>query len=178
TTAATVDTAIATTEGDVSTDSAAATTDSDATTVSASASASSTNATAATAVEEDAGIPTQVYVNFFYYVFLVLLVCFVIAIIGKVMSIYSLTRQLQGHKPHSVWSSHQGWVFLIALFFFLYGIYWSYVHHGAASFRGAATEHGQAIDKMFIITTILTTIVLIITHILLFGFAFKYRGSD
>lgn len=130
------------------------------------------------AAEVDSGIPGQVYLNFFYYVFLVLLICFVIAIIGKVMSIYSLTRQLQGYKPHTVWSSHQGWFFLVALFFFLYGIYWSYVNHGAASYRPAATEHGQSIDSMFIITTILTTIVLVVTHILLFGFAFKYRGSD
>src|SRR5690606_4327695 len=123
------------------------------------------------AAEVDSGIPGQVYLNFFYYVFLVLLLCLVIAIIGKVMSIYSLTRQLQGYKPHTVWSSHQGWFFLVALFFFLYGIYWSYVNHGAASYRPAATEHGQSIDSMFIITTILTTIVLVVTHILLFGFA-------
>src|SRR5690606_5573650 len=109
---------------------------------------------------------------------IVFLICLVIAIIGKVMSIYGLTRQLQGHKPHSVWSSHQGWFFLFALIFFLYGIYWSYTNHGAASYRPSASEHGQAIDTMFIITTILTTIVLILTHIALFGFAFKYRGSD
>lgn len=151
--------------------------DSSSTTVAAGSTSNATSSTG-TEAEENPGLPAQVYLNFFYYVFLVLLICFVIAIIGKVMSIYSLTRQLQGYKPHSIWSSHQGWFFLVGLIFFLYGIYWSYVNHGAASYRPAASEHGQSIDNMFIITTILTTIVLIITHILLFGFAFKYRGSD
>lgn len=140
--------------------------------------ASESTVAASTPADQGPDIPAQVYLNFFYYVAIVFLICLVIAIIGKVMSIYGLTRQLQGHKPHSVWSSHQGWFFLFALIFFLYGIYWSYTNHGAASYRPSASEHGQAIDTMFIITTILTTIVLILTHILLFGFAFKYRGSD
>ena len=147
-------------------------------TVASAAPTTSATPAASSVEEEGPNIPAQVYLNFFYYVGIVFLICLVIGIIGKVMSIYGLTRQLQGYKPHSVWASHQGWFFLFALVFFLYGIYWSYVNHGAASYRPAASEHGQAIDNMFIITVILTTIVLILTHILLFGFAFKYRGSD
>lgn len=140
----------------------------------ASATASSAPAEA---VKE--GIPTQVYINFFYYVLLFLLVCFIVGIIGKVMDIYGITRQMQGYdKSHEIWGKSQGWFFLVGLFVFLYGIYWSYANHGAQSFREAATEHGAAIDVMFIITVIITTIVLIITHILLFGFAFQYRGSE
>ena len=140
----------------------------------ASATASSTPAEAA-----KEGIPTQVYINFFYYVLLFLLVCFIVGIIGKVMDIYGITRQMQGYdRSHEIWGKSQGWFFLVGLFVFLYGIYWSYANHGAQSFREAATEHGAAIDLMFIITVIVTTIVLVITHILLFGFAFQYRGSE
>ncbi len=128
---------------------------------------------------EKAGISTQVYVNFFYYVLLFLLVCFIVGIIGKVMDIYGITRQMQGYdRSQEIWGKSQGWFFLVGLFVFLYGIYWSYANHGAQSFREAATEHGAAIDVMFIITVIITTIVLVITHILLFGFAFQYRGSE
>ncbi len=136
------------------------------------------SSTPAATVEEE-GIPTQVYVNFFFYVLLFLLVCFIVGIIGKVMDIYGITRQMQGYdRSQEIWGKSQGWFFLVGLFVFLYGIYWSYANHGAQSFREAATEHGAAIDVMFIITVIITTIVLVITHILLFGFAFQYRGSS
>src|SRR5690554_1823806 len=143
------------------------------------AAASSTAASSAPAEAVKEGIPAQVYINFFYYVLLFVLVCFIVGIIGKVMDIYGITRQMQGYdRSHEIWGKSQGWFFLVGLFVFLYGIYWSYANHGAQSFREAATEHGAAIDVMFIITVIITTIVLIITHILLFGFAFKYRGSE
>jgi len=160
---------------DSATEDAAAASSSDET-VAASSSASST--TAAAAADEKPGIPTQVYVNFFYYVLLFVLVCLIVNIIGQIMNIYDLTQGLQRRRFGNNWHSHQGWFFLVGLFVFLYGIYWSYAHHGTQSFREAATEHGAHIDTMFIITTIITTIVLILTHIALFGFSFKYRGSD
>ena len=42
----------------------------------------------------------------------------------------------------------------------------------------SASEHGVAIDDMFLATTILTLIVFVITQTLLFGFSFFYRFSD
>lgn len=147
-------------------------------TVEAAKPAASATASSTASADVKEGIPAQVYVNFFYYVLLFLLVCFIVGIIGKIMDIYGITRQLQGYdRSHEIWGRSQGWFFLVGLFVFLYGIYWSYANHGAQSFREAATEHGAAIDVMFIITVIVTTIVLILTHILLFGFAFQYRGS-
>lgn len=146
-------------------------------TVAKEAPSSSAAATTAPA-EEKPGIPAQVYINFFYYVLLFVLVCLVVSIIGQIMNIYDLTQNLQRRRKGNNWHTHQAWFFLIGLFVFLYGMYWSYMNHGAQSFREAATEHGAKIDTMFIITTIITTIVLILTHIALFGFTFKYRGSD
>lgn len=144
----------------------------------ASTSTSSSTNTAAEAAEEEANIPTQVYVNFFYYVLLFVLICLIVTIIGQIGSVYELTQRMQGKIIGNKWHSSQGWLFLVALPLFLYGIYWSYVNHGAMSFREAATEHGAKIDTLFIITTIITTIVLVLTHIALFGFSWKYRGSD
>src|SRR5690606_1146470 len=141
-------------------------------------SASAASQTVAEAGEQAEGIPTQVYINFFYYVLLFVLVCLIVNIIGQIMSIYDLTLNLQRRRVGNDWHAHQGWLFLIGLFVFLYGMYWSYTVHGSMSFREAATVHGARIDTMFIITTIVTTIVLILTHIALFGFAFQYRGSD
>ena len=146
--------------------------------VAASAPSSSSASATVAAAEEKPEIPTQVYVNFFYYVLLFVLICLIVSIIGQIMNIYDLTQNLQRRRLGNNWHSHQAWFFLIGLFVFLYGMYWSYMNHGAQSFREAATEHGAKIDTLFIITTIITTIVLILTHIALFGFAFKYRGSD
>lgn len=145
--------------------------------VSTTPASSSTTAVAATA-EEEASIPTQVYVNFFYYLLLFVLVCLIVTIIGQIGSVYELTQRMQGKIVGDKWHSSQGWLFLISLPLFLYGVYWSYVHHGSMSFREAATEHGARIDTLFIITTVITTIVLVLTHIALFGFSWKYRGSD
>jgi len=154
---------------------AAATTDEE---VSSTTTSSASASAAAAPAEEEAGIPAQVFVNFFYYVLLFVLVCFIVTILGQILSVYELTQGLRRRQAFDKWHSHQAWFFLVGLFVFLYGIYWSYAHHGAQSFREAATEHGARIDTLFIITTIITTIVLILTHIALFGFTFKYRGSD
>jgi cytochrome c oxidase subunit 2 len=182
------DTAVGSDTAAVAIESSASEKDSSALTTEESAAASETKiestaaptvSSAPAAAAEKPGIPTQVYINFFYYVLLFLLVCFIVGIIGKVMDIYGITRQMQGYdRSQEIWGKSQGWFFLVGLFVFLYGIYWSYANHGAQSFREAATEHGAAIDVMFIITVIITTIVLVITHILLFGFAFQYRGSE
>ncbi len=42
----------------------------------------------------------------------------------------------------------------------------------------SASLHGVKIDQMFWVTTVITLIVFFITQILLFGFAYKYRGSE
>jgi cytochrome c oxidase subunit 2 len=59
-----------------------------------------------------------------------------------------------------------------------YGAYWSLTVQGSMSLPEAASVHGVAIDDMFTVTTVLTMIVFVITQVLLFGFAFVYRGSD
>ena len=122
-----------------------------------SASSSSSVADASASVEEGTSIPTQVYVNFFYYVLLFVLVCFIVTILGQILSVYELTQGLLKRKSANEWNSHQAWFFLVGLFVFLYGIYWSYTHHGAQSYREAATIHGAKIDTLFIITTIIIT---------------------
>ena len=113
-----------------------------------------------------------------YYALLFFLVCVFIAIIGKVLRVYELSGEIQGNKSKSHWQNIQGILFLIALVAGLYGVYWSYTVQGAMSMTPAATEHGEKIDTMFYVTLVITTIVFIITHILLFGFSFQYRGSD
>lgn len=58
--------------------------------VAASADASTTKVDAA---KEEKKIDPQVYKNFIYYVLLFLVICTVVAVIGKVISIYELTNK-------------------------------------------------------------------------------------
>jgi cytochrome c oxidase subunit 2 len=129
------------------------------------------------AQQEEKSIDPQVYKNFFYYVLLFFLVCIVVGIIGKIIQVYELTREMQGKGKRVNWNKFNGVLFLIMLFLGLYGSYWSYVHHGSMAWREAASEHGAKIDSMFITTTVITTIVFVLTHILLFGFSFVYKST-
>lgn len=121
---------------------------------------------------------TPVYKSAAYYVLLFFLLCVFIGIIGKVLRVYELSREMQDKKAKIQWGKIQGVLFLIALIAGLYGVYWSYTVHGTMSVWAAATEHGKKIDFMFKITVIVTTIVFILTHIFLFVFSYKYRGSE
>lgn len=73
---------------------------------------------------------------------------------------------------------------LLALFFMLFlvfgliGTYAGYAMFKAKFLPSAASEHGVELDKMFDMTTVFTGIVFVITQILLFWFAFKYRGAQ
>jgi len=112
-----------------------------------------------------------------YYLLIFLIVSVFIGIIGKVLEVYELTRKIQGKKEGISWNKVNGVLFVIALILGLYGSYWSYTVQGAQILPEAASEHGVKIDEMFNITLIITTIVFVITHILLFLFAYKYNYS-
>jgi cytochrome c oxidase subunit 2 len=131
-------------------------------------------AAAATAKPIDMG---PVYKSTLFYVLLFLLVCLFVAIIGKAMKVYELTRESEG-KPEGInWNTVNGVLFAIFLVVGLYGVYWEYTVHGNMLLPEAASEHGKKIDEMFNLTLILTTVVFIITHIVLFVFAYIYRSS-
>lgn len=112
-----------------------------------------------------------------YYILLFLLACVFIGIIGKVLQVYELTRKIQGKKSGIAWDKFNGAMFAAALILGLYGAYWSYAEHGSLILPESASEHGVAIDSMFNVTLIITTFVFVVTHIILFLFAYKYKHS-
>lgn len=140
-----------------------------------SAFAQEAGAAAATVVKPvDMG---PVYKTVIFYALAFLLVCLFIAIIGKALSVYELTREAQD-KPKGInWNAVNGTLFALFLVVGLYGVYWEYTVHGNMILPEAASEHGKKIDQMFNITLILTTIVFIATHILLFGFSYIYKHT-
>ena len=121
---------------------------------------------------------SESYKSASYYVLMFLLFCIFIAIIGKILKVYELSREMQGVKPSFNGRRIQGVLLGIFLIFGIYGVYWSYSVQGPMSMHESASEHGLDIDFMFNTTLIITTIVFILTHIALFGFSFKYRGSE
>jgi cytochrome c oxidase subunit 2 len=112
-----------------------------------------------------------------YYVLLLLLACTVVAVVGKILKVYDLSLQMQGKKGMN-WNNIIGVICIIFLVAGLYGCYWSFTVQGNMILPESASEHGGKIDFMFWTTTIITMFVFFITQILLFGFLFKYRGSD
>lgn len=129
---------------------------------------------AATAKPVDMG---PIYQSTLYYVLLFLLLCLFIAIVGKALQVYELTRTTQG-KPEGInWNAVNGVLFAIFLVVGLYGVYWEYTVHGKMILPDAASEHGEKIDQMFNMTLIITTIVFVLTHIVLFVFTYIYKST-
>jgi len=132
---------------------------------------------AATATAEKPVDMAPVYKSTAFYVLAFLTLCLFIAIVGKALKVYELTREAQD-KPNGInWNSVNGVLFAIFLVVGLYGVYWEYTVHGSMILPEAASEHGKKIDSMFNITLIITTIVFIATHIALFTFAYLYRNT-
>lgn len=135
----------------------------------------------AAAVTEEAAPKVDmapVYKTAAYWVLLFLLGCIFIAIIGKVLKLYELSRDIQGKEAQINWNKIQSVLFAITLIVSMYGTYWTYNEYSSTVSTEAATVHGEELDFMMWITVIITTIVFILTHIALFGFSYKYGGSS
>ncbi|WP_379088341.1 hypothetical protein [Pedobacter sp. UC225_65] len=97
-------------------------------------------AAAATAKPVDMG---PIYKSTLFYVLLFLLLCLFIAIVGKAIRVYELTRESEG-KPEGInWNMINGVLFAIFLVVGLYGVYWEYTVHGNMILPEAASEHGK-----------------------------------
>lgn len=138
--------------------------------------------TAVMAQEATAGAATKpvdmgpVHKTALFYVLLFLLLCLFIAIVGKALRVYELTKETEGKSNPINWNTINGVLFVVFLIVGGYGVYWEYTVHGSMILPEAASEHGERIDMMFNITLIITTIVFVLTHIALFLFSYFYRS--
>ena len=71
-----------------------------------------------------------------------------------------------------------GFLMMVFLVGGLVGVYWCNDLFKGKILGEAASQHGQAIDKMLYITIAITGVVFVITQILLFWFAYKYQYSE
>lgn len=118
---------------------------------------------------------TPIYKTTVFYVLLFLLLCLFIAIIGKALKVYELTRTTEGKAEGINWDKINAVLFAAFLVVGLYGVYWEYTVHGKMILPEAASEHGVKIDEMLNVTLIITTIVFVATHLVLFVFTYLYR---
>lgn len=135
-----------------------------------------TTAATTPAVDADAA-NSAMWTGVGYYVLLFLLGAIVVGIIGKILKVYDLTLQIQG-KESINWNTVMGIIFAIFLVAGFYGAYWEFTNQATMHLPEAASAHGVKLDEMFMVTFGITVIVFFVTQFLLFGFAFKYKGSD
>lgn len=110
---------------------------------------------------------------------IVILLAVVVVQIGKVSE---LAAKIRGEEEvQDTINKRQGLLSLLFMIVFLIavsvsGAYYNNWYLGFGP-HASASEHGGAIDNMFKVTLFFTGIVFVITHILLFYFAYKYSGS-
>ena len=130
-----------------------------------------------TGTDTNAGVMTSAdWLGVAYYVLMFVVVCIVVAIVGKILKVYDLTQQIQG-KSGIKWNNIIASIFIIFLVAGMFGAIWSFTEQGSMSLPEAASIHGVKTDQMFLVTTIITMPVFFITQFLLFTFAFRYRHS-
>lgn len=117
----------------------------------------------------------EVWLSVLFYAVLIVLVGQALIIIGRVLQVYELSTEAAGSRRNIPWNAINGGLFLIMLIAGLYFAMWEIKVHGALTLPDAASEHGENWDSMYMVTFLITFIVFVVTHILLLGFAFKYR---
>lgn len=115
---------------------------------------------------------------------LIVVLCIVLAgiVFVQIGRLTELTAKIRGEKEaeytSNYWNSALGVAFVII--FLVYCIWSAYDMKNVMLGYGpnkAASAHGAELDKIFNITLFFTGIVFVITQILLFWYAYKYRGK-
>lgn len=117
-------------------------------------------------------------ITFWFYVLLLIASVFAFAVINKTLKVLELTQELNGKKIKNTYNRVNGIFFILFLVMFLGYVYYEFTTHGRMLLPESASAHGAITDNLFNITAIITGVVFVITHILLFYFSFKYKGKE
>jgi cytochrome c oxidase subunit 2 len=113
-------------------------------------------------------------IKFLVYVAIILTVL----AIGYLVRVFELASSLKGKKPEITEKDNRLMSRLMLLFLFAFFIFiiWNLKSFGSRLLPESASEHGVLLDKLFDFNMAIIWIVFVITHILLFTFAYKYYG--
>jgi len=116
---------------------------------------------------------------------LIILLCVILVsvVLVQISKVTELTAQIKGERATLIDNSKwNGWLSLIFMIVFLVGVFVSaYAYKNEMLGYGpheSASAHGSIIDDMFLVTLVITGIVFVLTTVLLFWFAFKYRYRE
>ncbi|MFT6849871.1 MAG: cytochrome c oxidase subunit 2 [Sphingobacteriales bacterium] len=113
-----------------------------------------------------------------YYFLLGITGLLVLLTVSKTMKVLEMAYEAGGKERRKFnWNKINGAMLLLYMFAFVGGTVWEMFYHGGMIFPESASEHGVLTDSLFMVTFGVTVVVFIITHILLFFFAYKYKGS-
>ncbi len=107
---------------------------------------------------------------------LIIIAVLLFMVIALVMDILGMVGEIRG-KAVINWSSINGIIMLLFVGVGMSLAIWEVFAHGkyAVTSVDAASEHGKTYDSMFYITLVITGIVFVITQIVLFYYAYKYK---
>src|SRR5579871_92878 len=112
-----------------------------------------------------------------FFIILILLLGFLITF--QIAKASEYVAVLKGEKKANEQQNRiNGFLMMVFLVGGLLGVYWCNELFKGKILGEAASQHGQAIDKMLYITIAITGIVFVITQVLLFWFAYKYQHSE
>jgi cytochrome c oxidase subunit 2 len=121
--------------------------------------------------------PKPLSIDFWFYTLLLVSAVLVFVVINKTVKALELTQVLND-KPIAIkWNRINGYMFILFGIGFFAAIAWEFNTHGRQLLPVAASEHGALTDNLFNITLIITGIVFVLTHIALFLFSYKYKGT-
>lgn len=113
---------------------------------------------------------------FYFLIFSAGILFFVV--INKSLRALELSYELTGKPISRIWNKVNGVFMLIFGVIFLYGTLWEINTHGKMLLPESASEQGLVTDSLFMTTLIITGIVFVLTHILLFYYGFRYKHSE
>ncbi|MFI5149922.1 MAG: cytochrome c oxidase subunit II [Bacteroidia bacterium] len=110
-----------------------------------------------------------------------LAIVLLILAVAQLARVFELASELKGGHKNKVTerdNRNMGRLFLVYLVAFFAFIIWQLMSYGPLMLPEAASVAGKKLDWLFNFNMIIIFIVFVITHILLFFFAFKYYGRD
>lgn len=108
-------------------------------------------------------------------VLIAFIVILVLVVLIQIARTTELISTIKGEDNSEDNSRLQAGLLLGFLVVGMVALVWSVFYFKGRFLPVAASEHGVLIDNMFNVTLVLTGIVFVITHIILFWFSFKYR---
>ncbi|GAB1448868.1 MAG: c-type cytochrome [Bacteroidia bacterium] len=142
----------------------------------AKAESASTATVAADPKSNNGTTPEEMASNINWLLFLVAIL--LIVVISYVFKILARIGDIQG-RPTINWTKLNSQLLMAFLVIGMIAAFWEFFVHGKLTYfsMGAASEHGEAYDSMFMITLALTGVVFVITQALLFWYGFKYKND-